>query len=199
MNFVIVLLAFWVLVLAWYHVARLYKRKGHSPIASHLLGLLSGIASFFAIGVLLVWIINPKPQALENNQLAVSPSHYTGSLKPSTTPETLPISIDFDKAEEILTLAYLNHIPLASKPGPVICKHKVINSRNFIICWFPNGFKGGHTGLWEVIEKNGKLSFLAINGKALTALDRFNSPGFAKHPNPLSIDISATIKAFDKK
>lgn len=106
---------------------------------------------------------------------------------------------EYKEAEDIITLAYLDQVNPNGSGGPVSCRHKEIESKQFILCEFENhGYR--HRGLWEVQKDGSKFVFYALNGKALTALERLRSyPDFRTHPQPQMIDISAALDVFDGK
>jgi hypothetical protein len=213
MEFLILLAAVVALILIWRNVARFFARKGHKAVVSHFAGAICGIFSFFAAFLLLVVII--MPQAFKTDGKEESPAAQEQKVEESrpkppeqtvaqTRPEPpilkpKPDSFDREKAEDIITLAYLNHVPQAAKAPFVSCKHKSIESKHFILCYYDNSFKGGHKALWEVTSESGKLSFLALNGSALSDLDHLPFSDAHKHQNPLQFDISAILDRFDGK
>lgn len=190
-------------VFVWRKVARFYIRRGHKTWVSHFAGLACGSFSFLVAMMLLIGVVFHEETNQEQAPPPTSPPRASSQrptpLKPPVESQPRPKSADYSNAEDVLTFAYLNHVPQATKAPFVRCKHKSIESRHFVLCHYDNGFAGGSNGLWEVTFENGEFSYFAINGSALSALDHLPFSDAHKHPNPSSIDIPATLNVFAGK
>lgn len=116
-------------------------------------------------------------RAMEETQ----PPHYTST----------------DQLEDILTLAYLEHVKPRRAIGPVTCRAKLMENENFVLCSFrAAGFQ--INDLWKIRNKG--QSIYAINGHARTRLKYFKDiNGFSDDPTPGKVDIPAVLQAFSEQ
>lgn len=95
------------------------------------------------------------------------------------------------KAMEHLELAYLD--AYSGQPGySVRCQYQEVDGRHWVLC---TSTPVKNAGLWEIVEVDGQFEYLASNGKALSAMDRFEGEEFRRNPD--SSQISAALSAFN--
>lgn len=82
-----------------------------------------------------------------------------------------------EPANDILTLAYIERVK-DQNASFVRCSQRKFENRFFYRCGISyGGTVLANNGLWEAAADNGKLVLYAMNGKALTALDKIGESG----------------------
>lgn len=90
---------------------------------------------------------------------------------------SLATSSEYDAAADELELAYIN--AHSSQSGYAVdCKHKEIESKNWILC---ESSPVKNAGLWLVTKDGDGYEYSAANGKALSTLDRFDDAKYAPY------------------
>lgn len=114
------------------------------------------------------------------------------------SPESTAPALDVAEATATLTSAYLQEVNPDGRHGSVRCDHKAVDSQNFVLCVYPSaGADPIHRGLWIAEQNGSSLKFYAVNGKALTALDKLDQyKEFTKQPDAYKIDISSVLERF---
>jgi hypothetical protein len=75
----------------------------------------------------------------------------------------------------------------------LICVSKVMQNHEFILCTYGEG-RWPHKGLWMVDGGH----FYALNGKALTALDKLkHNSNFSQLPPRMDVNVSGVMSAFE--
>jgi len=89
----------------------------------------------------------------------------------------------YQKAVDHVELAYINTYS-SVKGYAVKCQHKEINERQWLRC---ASSPVKNIGLWEIVGVEGQYEYLASNGKALSAMNKFNQPEFKRNPSSTNV------------
>jgi len=148
----------------------------------------------------LLWLIGSlAPRTPDTPQASQDAKQAEVAEQKPQTQAAEPAQIDGGKAEELMTIAYLMHVNPDGEKGPVRCNLKPVEGENFVLCLYPSaGAEPVHRGLWVAKQNGEDFKFYAVNGKALTALEKLSRypDEFMKQPQAHKIDIPKVLAAF---
>jgi len=111
--------------------------------------------------------------------------------KPADTEEGT--SHAFAISDRDLEAAYKNLVITTKDSGTLDCNSKVLQGHEFVLCEYGIG-KWSHKGLWMVEG----INYYALNGKALTALQKLKGNGsFQELPPRINVNVPAAMSAFE--